>query len=130
MSSSDNKVKKTSKIKNNDKNSKNSKNSKNEETSTNSELSKKYQKMTQLQHVIELPDTYIGSTEVERAQLGIIQTDNDGNKCIKQKDIKIVPGLISIIEEILVNAFDNHNRIKQRSSNGEKKLKKQTFLTI
>jgi DNA topoisomerase-2 len=130
MSSSDNKAKKTPKIKNNDKNSKNSKNSKNEETSTNSELSKKYQKMTQLQHVIELPDTYIGSTEVERAQLGIIQTDNDGNKCIKQKDIKIVPGLISIIEEILVNAFDNHNRIKQRSSNGEKKLKKQTYIKI
>jgi len=103
--------------------------SENENTkSTRDDLSKKYQKKTQLEHIIDLPDTYIGSIELEKAKYNIIQ-DVEEKKRIVSKEIKVVPGLMSIIEEVLVNAFDNHSRTKQRSSDG-KRLKKQTYIKI
>jgi DNA topoisomerase-2 len=49
---------------------------------------------------------------------------------IVTKEIEYVPGLRSIIEEILVNAFDNMNRINQKIATEKKKLKKVTYIKV
>lgn len=66
-----------------------------------------YKKMTHHEHILKLPDTYIGSVKTERADLWII--DNETKKLIK-KEITYVPGLYKIYDEILVNAHDHTRR--------------------
>ena len=101
------------------------------------DLKNKYKKKTHYEHIIDLPDTYIGSIQKEKSLQWIVGkrveevceddtlifTKNiDANTKIYQKEIQYPPGLINIIEEILVNAYDNHNRINSKILHGEKKL--------
>ena len=37
------------------------------------QISKKYQKMNQVEHVLKLPDTYVGSVERQRDIINVIQ---------------------------------------------------------
>lgn len=64
-----------------------------------------YQKLSQLDHVLLRPDTYIGSTEKQEQQLWV----HDGERMV-QKNVTIAPGLYKIFDEILVNAADNKVR--------------------
>lgn len=66
-----------------------------------------YQKLTQLEHIIKRPDTYIGS--VERTEQKMWVFDSELNR-MKYRDVKYVPGLYKIFDEILVNAADNKQR--------------------
>ena len=63
------------------------------------------QKLTQLEHVLLRPDTYIGSTEKQQEKLWV----HDGERMVL-KTIDFVPGLYKIFDEILVNAADNKVR--------------------
>lgn len=56
----------------------------------------------QLEHILLRPDTYIGSTEAQEQQLWV----HDGERMVL-KNIRFVPGLYKIFDEILVNAADN-----------------------
>ncbi len=101
------------------------------------ELMKKYDSKTQLEHIMHLPDTYIGSKEPEKTNIWTIEhikdntdTDTEVKYRIISKEIEYVPGLRSIIEEILVNAFDNMNRVNQRNSTENKRLKKVTYIKV
>ena len=71
------------------------------------DLSKNYAKKTQYEHIVDLPDSYIGSIEKIQEELYII--DDETNKFIKKK-IEFVPGLQRIYEEILLNSFDQQVR--------------------
>ncbi|KAL4420378.1 hypothetical protein ABPG77_002318 [Micractinium sp. CCAP 211/92] len=64
-----------------------------------------YQKLSQLEHILLRPDTYIGSTEKQEQALWV----HDGERMV-HKAIKFVPGLYKIFDEILVNAADNKVR--------------------
>eukprot|EP00873_Tetraselmis_striata_P022588 jgi/Tetstr1/442852/TSEL_003229.t1 len=64
-----------------------------------------YQKMTQLEHILLRPDTYIGSTEHQQQPMWVLE---DGR--MVQRTISFVPGLYKIFDEILVNAADNKVR--------------------
>ncbi len=66
-------------------------------------------KKSQLEHIIDLPDTYIGS--VENTELDTWIYDNENDKII-YKNIKYIPGLYKIFDEVLVNAIDQHVRIE------------------
>ena len=66
-------------------------------------------KKTQLEHIFDLPDTYIGS--IEKTELDTWIYDED-NKKIKFENIKYIPGLYKIFDEVLVNAIDQHVRIE------------------
>ena len=63
--------------------------------------SSKYQKYTQLEHILARPDTYVGSLEKEIEKQWVVE----GDKMV-QKQIVHVPGLFKIFDEILVNAID------------------------
>ena len=64
-------------------------------------------KKTQLEHIIDIPDTYIGS--IEKTDIDTWVFDEDEDKMI-YKNIKYIPGLFKIFDEVLVNAIDQHVR--------------------
>ena len=78
-------------------------------------LGEKYQKKTQLEHIKELPDTYIGSIEKTKVNLWV----HDGTKMIKD-EIKITPGFYKIFDEVLVNAIDHY--VRSLSNKGKLKV--------
>ena len=72
-------------------------------------IEEQYKKKSLHQHILDLPDTYIGS--VQNDLLNIYVYDDDENKIIK-KDRYITLGLYKIFDEVLVNASDNTVRDK------------------
>lgn len=68
-----------------------------------------YQKLTQLEHILKRPDTYIGSVEQTTEQLWVY---NSTTESMENRKVSFVPGLYKIFDEILVNAADNKQRDK------------------
>ncbi|KAL8851969.1 MAG: hypothetical protein Q9221_003180 [Calogaya cf. arnoldii] len=68
-----------------------------------------YQKLTQLEHIIKRPDTYIGSAERTEKEMWVY---NSQKESMEMRNISYVPGLYKILDEILVNAADNKQRDK------------------
>jgi DNA topoisomerase-2 len=80
-------------------------------------------KKTQLEHIIDIPDTYIGSIEKTDVDTWIYNEENDR---IIYKNIKYIPGLYKIFDEVLVNAIDQHVRVE----NDNKILNKVTIIKV
>lgn len=66
-----------------------------------------YQKKSAIEHIKDLPDTYIGSVENTETNSWIY---NDNDKIINKK-INYIPGLYKIYDEIIVNALDHSTRL-------------------
>lgn len=66
-----------------------------------------YKKMSQLEHVIARPDTYVGSVQMQSEKMWVWSEEQD---MMVNKQINFVPGLYKIFDEILVNAADNKQR--------------------
>ncbi|XP_071645421.1 DNA topoisomerase 2 isoform X2 [Temnothorax longispinosus] len=66
-----------------------------------------YQKKSQLEHILLRPDTYIGSVEPLTEMMWVFDKEKE---MMVQKEIRYVPGLYKIFDEILVNAADNKQR--------------------
>lgn len=66
-----------------------------------------YQKLTQLEHILLRPDTYIGSVEAVTQQGWVFDRDA---KRMQPRSLTFVPGLYKIFDEIMVNAADNKQR--------------------
>ncbi|KAJ5976359.1 DNA topoisomerase II eukaryotic-type [Penicillium waksmanii] len=67
----------------------------------------KYQRLTQLEHIIKRPDTYIGSIEATQQQMWVFNSETES---MEFRNVTFVPGLYKIFDEIVVNAADNkHN---------------------
>lgn len=88
--------------------------------------SSKYKKYTHIEHVLKRPDSYVGSLDIHEGLIHIVQ-HSDTDTTIIQKNIKYVPGLYKIFDEILVNAVDQYTRMKQE--NMSKKKKKPPMVT-
>ncbi|KAI1478458.1 type II DNA topoisomerase [Daldinia eschscholtzii] len=67
-----------------------------------------YQKLTQIEHIIKRPDTYIGSVERTEQQMWVFNKET--NQMELRPKVAFVPGLYKIFDEILVNAADNKQR--------------------
>lgn len=76
-------------------------------------------KYTHVEHVLKIPDTYIGSTELSTEDLWIYDSEN--HKMIKET-LTFCPGEYKIFDEILVNALDQYIRINQKIQSGETNL--------
>ena len=66
-----------------------------------------YQKLTQHQHILQRPDTYVGSIESDTQEMWVMDAD-EGR--MKKRKLEYTPGLYKIFDEILVNATDNKVR--------------------
>ena len=62
------------------------------------DITKKYQKLTQIEHVLKVPGMYIGSIEEIEDLVWILKHNK-----IVEKNIKFTPGLYKIFDEILVS---------------------------
>jgi DNA gyrase/topoisomerase IV subunit B len=81
--------------------------------SNNKSIEEIYKKKTQLEHIIDIPDTYIGS--IEKTDIDTWVYDESLNKIVF-KNIKYIPGLYKIFDEVLVNAIDQHVRTENDNS--------------
>ena len=70
-------------------------------------VEKTYKKVTQLQHVLLRPDTYVGSCETTDATGWIV---DPATETMRERAVRYVPGLYKIVDEILVNANDHKVR--------------------
>lgn len=91
---------------------------------------KQYKKHTHREHILEIPDTYIGSIENCVEDLFIVQGESFVEKSINPFN----PGFYKLIDELLVNAHDHVIRLRQRNSeNPVKKIEveiDETTITI
>lgn len=76
-------------------------------------MATKYVKLDQRSHVLKRPGMYIGSIVPDSEALWIY---NSESKQITQKNIKWVPGLYKIFDEIVVNALDQIKRLLHSST--------------
>ena len=73
-------------------------------------LAKQYQRKTDKQHILDNPDTYIGSIENVDANMWIY---NESTKKIELKSIEYIPGLYKLFDEGIVNCRDHVIRMIQ-----------------
>ncbi|KAG1725573.1 DNA topoisomerase [Suillus paluster] len=70
----------------------------------NKTASETYTKLSQLEHILKRPDSYIGSVETITVPMWTYDSEN---KRMVHREVKYVPGFFKIVDEILVNAADN-----------------------
>jgi len=87
-------------------------------SSETSALAKQYQRKTDKQHILDNPDTYIGSVENVDANMWVF--DDEQNKLVL-RDIEYIPGLYKLFDEGIVNCRDHVIRMIH-SPNLEKKF--------
>lgn len=80
-------------------------------------VEERYKKMTQHEHCLAEPDNYIGGTEEIIEKMAILsenelREDGETETRIIMKEIKYIPGLYKLFDEMVVNAFDHHVRDK------------------
>lgn len=76
------------------------------------DLSKQYRKHTHREHILQLPDTYIGSIENVCEEMFVVE----GESFKEQTITPFNPGFYKLFDELLVNAHDHVVRLKQRNS--------------
>ena len=74
-------------------------------------MEQEYTKLEHGEHVLKLPDTYIGSTDKQSEELWHLE---DG-KMVK-KLLTYIPGEYKIFDEIVVNAIDQYTRLKEANN--------------
>ena len=77
---------------------------------TDSALAQQYQQKTDKQHILDNPDTYIGSVENVDADMWIY---NDETNRIDLRTIEYIPGLYKLFDEGIVNCRDHVIRMIQ-----------------
>jgi len=83
---------------------------------TPSALSTKYQKKTDIEHILSNPDTYIGSVEeIETMQWVLNEEENK----IVERNIKLIPGLFKLFDEGIINCRDHVMRMLQAIANNQ-----------
>ena len=73
-------------------------------SSSTSNLATQYQRKTDKQHILDNPDTYIGSVENVDSQMWVY--DDEKNKIVL-RDIEYIPGLYKLFDEGIVNCRDH-----------------------
>ena len=71
-------------------------------------FSNKYQQKTDKQHILDNPDTYIGSVEIIESEQFIFSTEETK---IREKNIQYVPALFKLFDEGIVNCRDHAIRM-------------------
>lgn len=91
------------------------------------QLSNKYQQKTERDHVLDNPDTYIGSVETVDTDMWIM---NDASSAIVEKNISLVPGLFKLFDEGIVNCRDHVIRMQQAVNNGVENSLPVTYIDV
>jgi DNA topoisomerase-2 len=82
-------------------------------------LANKYQQKTDKQHILDNPDTYIGSVEIVDSNLYIFSTCDDSKTTIVEKQIQYIPALFKLFDEGIVNCRDHAIRMEKSIKEGQ-----------
>ena len=74
-------------------------------------LSTNYQRKTHREHILDLPDTYVGSIVTGPEEVFVRDGDN-----FKSTEVAFNPGFYKLVDELLVNAHDHVIRLRQKNS--------------
>lgn len=83
---------------------------------SDAELANKYQQKTDKQHILDNPDTYIGSIEEVETDMWIYDQEQ---KKMRLSTIKYIPALFKLFDEGIVNCRDHVIRMQQAIQNGQ-----------
>jgi len=89
-------------------------------------LADKYQKKTDRQHILDTPDTYIGSIEQDE----IVDWKLKENGKMEWGKITTVPGLYKCFDEGVVNARDHRVRLEEKIKKGDNSVKPVKLIDI
>ena len=90
-------------------------------TVANAALANQYQRKTDKEHVLDNPDTYIGSVEkVDSEQWVMEHVEGETNKTIIPKTVEYVPGLYKLFDEGVVNCRDHVIRMIQSKAENKR----------
>ena len=90
------------------------------------DLASQYQRKTDKQHILDNPDTYIGSVENVDANMFVMEKDT--NKIV-MKGIEYIPGLYKLFDEGIVNCRDHVIRMIQQQKNNPDSTKLVKYVT-
>ncbi len=91
----------------------------------NNDLASIYQKKTDIQHILDAPDTYIGQVDEDNIKNWILK-DNK----MEYINYNIVPGLYKCFDEGIVNARDHWLRLLMKKKNREKNIQLLKYIHI
>jgi DNA topoisomerase-2 len=69
-----------------------------------------YEKLSQREHVLRRPDTYVGSISAVEEKMYVADPDTLPNPTIQKELVKYSPAFIKIFDEIITNASDHYIR--------------------
>ena len=78
------------------------------------DLSTAYQRKTHREHILDLPDTYIGSVTTASEEVFLREDET-----FKATTIPVNPGFYKLIDELLVNAHDQVVRLREDQNQQE-----------
>jgi len=76
----------------------------------------KYQKMSDKEHILKKPDTYIGSIDMTQTETYVYDATTSS---IVQREISYIPGLYKLFDEGAVNSRDHYVRQAQAIADGK-----------
>ena len=88
-------------------------------------LAEKYQQKTDIEHILDAPDTYIGLVEEDETQGYTSIETKDNSMELSYKPFNWVPGLYKLFDEGIVNCRDHVIRLDQlikNNKNGKKNI--------
>lgn len=74
-------------------------------------MAAQYKKFTHREHILELPDTYIGSVDTSVENRWIYDS---ARNCMEWRTVRFCPGFLKVFDELLVNALDHRVRMTGR----------------
>jgi len=69
-----------------------------------------YTKLKHEEHVLQIPDTYIGSVETNTEDVWLLDAETKMSKT----SATYIPGLYKLFDEVVVNSLDQHIRLKHK----------------
>lgn len=96
--------------------------------SSNDELTAKYQQKTDKQHILDNPDTYIGSIENIESSMWIMD-DKETSKIV-EATMQYIPGLFKLFDEGIVNCRDHVKRMESAIASGQPNAVPVSFIDI
>jgi len=83
-------------------------------------VEEKYKKYELLEHILALPDTYVGSIEPQKISSYVY---DDSTQKMRVDELTYIPGLLKIFDEVIVNAIDHAMRLKAEETKGKEDIK-------
>lgn len=98
-------------------------------------LSQKYQQKTDKQHILDAPDTYIGSIEKIDADVWVLEENENAGETgkkqkIVEKNINYIPALFKLFDEGIVNCRDHVIRMLQAEQNKQANIIPVSYIDI